>query len=153
MTLEPYFRRQANRFAEMALSGGDKIGKLARQAMDLIFGFLAGEMKSWVDGALQRDQMSVDVLLPFIRLRDPCQLFLPTRMGYADIACLLTSFLSGSRQIVGIMAVCERLLTDSEDRNCDFLIKLFQKQLQRLNHLLDQFIVIIVHLLGNFILS
>jgi hypothetical protein len=67
MTLEPYFRRQANRFAEMGLSGGDKIGKLARQAMDLIFGFLAGEMKGWVDGALQRDQMSVvSFLLPFL---------------------------------------------------------------------------------------
>jgi hypothetical protein len=39
------------------------------------------------------------------------------------------------------MAACERLLTDSEDRNCEFLIKLFQKQLQRLNQLLDQFIV------------
>lgn len=57
MALEPYFRRQANRFVEMGLTGADKVGKLGRQAMDMIFGFLAGELKGWVDGSLQRDPM------------------------------------------------------------------------------------------------
>jgi hypothetical protein len=45
------------------------------------------------------------------------------------------------RQIVGIMAACERFLTDAEDRNIDFMVRLFQKQLQRLTVSLDQFIV------------
>lgn len=39
------------------------------------------------------------------------------------------------------MAACERFLTDAEDRNIDFMVRLFQKQLQRLTVTLDQFIV------------
>jgi len=31
--------------------------KLIRGAMDLIFGFLAGEIKSWIDIALAKDPM------------------------------------------------------------------------------------------------
>lgn len=33
--------------------------KLVRGAMELIFGFVAGELKGWVDGALARDNMWV----------------------------------------------------------------------------------------------
>lgn len=45
------------------------------------------------------------------------------------------------RQIVGVMAACERFLTDAEDRSMDFMVRLFQKQLQRLTVTLDRFIV------------
>ena len=55
MGLESYFRRQAARFAANGMGPGAQ--KLVRSAMDLIFGFLAPEMKGWIDGALQRDQM------------------------------------------------------------------------------------------------
>lgn len=51
------------------------------------------------------------------------------------------SLSSPFRQIVGIMAACERFLTDAEDRNIDFMVRLYQKQLQRLTVSLDQFIV------------
>lgn len=50
--LEPYFKRKA------AATAGDlrpATVKLIRGAMDLIFGFLADELKNWIDGALQRD--------------------------------------------------------------------------------------------------
>ena len=39
------------------------------------------------------------------------------------------------------MAACERFLTDAEERNIEFIIRLFQKQLQRLTVSLDRFIV------------
>lgn len=57
MGLEPYVRRQASRFA----SRGDSqaVQQLMRSSMDLIFGFLAMELKAWVEGALQRDIMYV----------------------------------------------------------------------------------------------
>lgn len=66
-------------------------------------------------------------------------------------------------QIVGIMAACERFLTDAEDRNAEFPTRLFQRQIQRLTMTLDAFIVrrspsslcpsIHLELLADFVLS
>lgn len=39
------------------------------------------------------------------------------------------------------MAVCERFLIDAEQRNGVFLVSLFQRQLQKLTVVLDQYIV------------
>jgi exocyst complex component 1 len=53
MGLENYFKRQAlrsNNLSQATL-------KLVRGAMDLIFGFLPAEMKSWIDGAVAKDGM------------------------------------------------------------------------------------------------
>ena len=51
--LESYFRRQASRSSGL----GPSTTKLVRGAMDLIFGFLAGEIKAWIDAALAKDGM------------------------------------------------------------------------------------------------
>lgn len=53
MGLENYFRRQAAR--TLVLSPATT--KLIRGAMDLIFGFLPAELKSWLDDAVQKDQL------------------------------------------------------------------------------------------------
>ncbi|KAH9944208.1 exocyst complex component Sec3-domain-containing protein [Epithele typhae] len=55
MGLENYFRRQAARFAGLSPA----TMKLVRGAMDLIFGFLPIELKSWLDVALTRDSWQV----------------------------------------------------------------------------------------------
>ncbi|KAF9814500.1 hypothetical protein IEO21_05051 [Rhodonia placenta] len=55
MGLENYFRRQAARSAGLSSS----TSKLIRGAMDLIFGFLATELKAWLDNALSKDKLSV----------------------------------------------------------------------------------------------
>jgi hypothetical protein len=49
--LDNYFRRQATRSAGLSQS----TMKLIRSAMDLIFGFLSGELKVWLDNALAKD--------------------------------------------------------------------------------------------------
>ena len=53
MGLENYFRRQALR------SGGISQGtlKLVRGAMDLIFGYLATSVKTWIDTAAAGDSL------------------------------------------------------------------------------------------------
>ena len=53
MGLDTYFQRQATRSAGVS----QNTSKLTRGAPDLIFGFLSGELSSWVDGALQRDPL------------------------------------------------------------------------------------------------
>ncbi len=53
MGLENYFRRQAARNAGMSQA----TQKLVRGAMDLIFGFLPLELKTWLDNALEKDQL------------------------------------------------------------------------------------------------
>lgn len=57
MGLEPYVRRQASRIAARGTS--QAVQQLMRSSMDLIFGFLAPELKAWIEGALQRDMMCV----------------------------------------------------------------------------------------------
>jgi hypothetical protein len=53
MGLDNYFRRQAARSAGLKQS----TVKLVRGAMDLIFGFLPTELKTWIDNALEMDSM------------------------------------------------------------------------------------------------
>ena len=55
MGLENYFRRQAARSAGLS----SNTMKLVRGAMDLIFGFLGAEMKTWLDAALSKDSLCV----------------------------------------------------------------------------------------------
>ncbi|KAJ3771437.1 exocyst complex component Sec3-domain-containing protein [Lentinula raphanica] len=55
MNLDNYFRRQATRSNGLSAS----TTKLLRGAMDLIFGFLPAELKSWLDGALAKDSMQL----------------------------------------------------------------------------------------------
>nr|GAT61106.1 predicted protein [Mycena chlorophos] len=59
MDLDNYFRRQASRGTGLSQS----TMKLVRGAMDLMFGFLADELKVWLDGALGKDSMQVVGLL------------------------------------------------------------------------------------------
>ncbi|GAA6036999.1 hypothetical protein JCM8097_005501 [Rhodosporidiobolus ruineniae] len=57
MMLETFFRRGASSFlAQLA-----KDGKLRdiRGAMELVFGWLEGEMKDWIEGVLARDSMQI----------------------------------------------------------------------------------------------
>ncbi|KAI0756800.1 exocyst complex component Sec3-domain-containing protein [Daedaleopsis nitida] len=53
--LENYFRRQAARWAGLSQA----TLKLVRGAMDLIFGFLPIELKTWLDNAISRDSLQV----------------------------------------------------------------------------------------------
>ncbi|PCH33938.1 hypothetical protein WOLCODRAFT_135407 [Wolfiporia cocos MD-104 SS10] len=53
--LENYFRRQAARAAGLSPA----TAKLVRGAMELIFGFLANELKAWLDGALSKDKLQI----------------------------------------------------------------------------------------------
>jgi hypothetical protein len=53
MELDHYFRRQAARSNSLSSA----TVKLARSAMDLIFGFLPQEIKGWLEKALEKDPM------------------------------------------------------------------------------------------------
>lgn len=53
MGLDNYFRRQAARSASLKQT----TLKLIRGALDLIFGFLPAEIKSWLDAAISKDRM------------------------------------------------------------------------------------------------
>jgi len=53
MNLDNYFRRQASRTTGI----GQATMKLVRGAMDLVFGFLHAELKTWIDIALAKDNM------------------------------------------------------------------------------------------------
>jgi hypothetical protein len=53
MNLDSYFKRQAAR----GLGLSDATLKLVRGAMELIFGFLPQEIKSWVEGVSKRDSL------------------------------------------------------------------------------------------------
>jgi hypothetical protein len=55
MNLESYFRRQAARNASRGLSPATL--KLGRSSLDLIFGYLVGELKDWTDAAIQKDSV------------------------------------------------------------------------------------------------
>ncbi|KAI0340701.1 hypothetical protein BDW22DRAFT_1360141 [Trametopsis cervina] len=55
MSLENYFKRQAARGAGLSTA----TTKLVRGAMDLIFGFLPAEFKTWLDAALAKDQLQI----------------------------------------------------------------------------------------------
>lgn len=53
MGLDNYYCRQAAR----SMSLNQATTKLIRGALDLIFGFLPAELKSWFDAILERDRM------------------------------------------------------------------------------------------------
>ncbi|CCO29973.1 hypothetical protein BN14_03997 [Rhizoctonia solani AG-1 IB] len=53
MNLDNYFKRQASRGLDLS----DATLKLVRGALDLIFGFLPQEIKSWVEGVSKRDSL------------------------------------------------------------------------------------------------
>ena len=55
MELDSYFRRQAARHANKAISPG--MAQLVRSMMDLIFGFVDQELKNWVEAAQERNVM------------------------------------------------------------------------------------------------
>lgn len=51
MELDTYFRRQASRHASHGLSAS--LIQLARTVMELMFGFVDGEMRLWVDASVE----------------------------------------------------------------------------------------------------
>lgn len=53
MGLDSYFRRQASRSNGLSLP----TTKLIRNALDLIFGFLPAELKTWLDTAIAKDNL------------------------------------------------------------------------------------------------
>ncbi|CAE6460065.1 unnamed protein product [Rhizoctonia solani] len=55
MNLDNYFKRQASRGLDLS----DATLKLVRGAMDLIFGFIPQEIKSWVEGVSKRDSLQL----------------------------------------------------------------------------------------------
>lgn len=114
MGLDNYYRRQAARTSGLSA----QTIKLVRGAMDLIFGFLPLEVKSWIDNTLAKDSMYAFV---YIRLAT-CN-----RAYY--------------RQIIGIMATLERFLADADERGTAFLINFLDKQHTRLKGLFERHVV------------
>ncbi|KAH8099365.1 exocyst complex component Sec3-domain-containing protein [Cristinia sonorae] len=55
MGLENYFRRQASRSAGLSSA----TAKLVRGALDLIFGFIPAELKTWLDSAIGKDTVQI----------------------------------------------------------------------------------------------
>lgn len=116
MELDNYFRRQAARMSGLSA----QTNKLVRGAMDLIFGFLPLEMKSWIDQALAKDSMSVFLLISLSR-------------SPHNLSCY--------RHIIGIMATLERFLADAEERGKAFFINFLDKQHTRLKGLFERHVV------------
>ena len=65
MGLDNYYRRQAARTSGLSA----QTAKLVRGAMDLIFGFLPLEVKSWIDQALTKDGMYAFVFYPHCNMQ------------------------------------------------------------------------------------
>ncbi|TDL28196.1 hypothetical protein BD410DRAFT_350073 [Rickenella mellea] len=59
MGLDHYFRRQASELSGLSSS----TAKLVRGAMDLIFGFVPAEIKTWLDNALSKDGLQITGIL------------------------------------------------------------------------------------------
>lgn len=124
MGLDNYFRRQAARTAGLAQA----TIKLVRGAMDLIFGFLPTELKAWLDNALAKDSMLVN---------------LPKSQYYLLILLMV-------REIFGVIVSIERFLGDADERGNQFLLNLLGKQHIRLKGIFDRHIVCTFHQsLGN----
>lgn len=112
--LDNYYRRQAARSSGLSA----QTAKLVRGAMDLIFGFLPLEVKSWIDHALTKDSMYA-----FVSIR------------------IATCNRAYYRQIIGIMATLERFLADADERGAAFLINFLDKQHTRLKGLFERHVV------------
>ncbi|KAG8792705.1 hypothetical protein FRC12_005162 [Ceratobasidium sp. 428] len=65
MNLDSYFKRQAARGLDL----GDATVKIARGAMDLIFGFLPEEVKNWVEGVSKRDSLQLVGIIAVLQQR------------------------------------------------------------------------------------
>ncbi|KAG9085481.1 hypothetical protein FRC06_003583, partial [Ceratobasidium sp. 370] len=65
MNLDSYFKRQAAR----GLGLSDATVKIVRGAMDLIFGFLPGEVKGWVEGVSKRDSLQLVGIIAVLQRR------------------------------------------------------------------------------------
>jgi hypothetical protein len=115
MGLDNYFRRQASRSASLSQT----TLKLVRGALDLIFGFLPAELKSWLDAALAKDNMFVEMESSFI----------PELTLYTG------------REIVGITAFLERFLLEAEEKGNPFVVNLLEKLHSRLKIVFDRHIV------------
>jgi hypothetical protein len=63
MTLETFFRRGASSYMAVQAQQG-KLRDI-RSAMEVVFGWLEGEIRDWIEGVLQRDSMCVLLLVPF----------------------------------------------------------------------------------------
>lgn len=114
MGLDNYYRRQAARTSGLST----QTSKLVRGAMDLIFGFLPLEVKSWIDQALAKDSMYV---------------FVSNRPA--------TRIQAYYRQIIGILATVERFLADADERGTAFLLNFLDKQHTRLKGLFERHVV------------
>ncbi|GAA5919946.1 hypothetical protein JCM1841_000062 [Sporobolomyces salmonicolor] len=57
MMLETFFRRGATSF--LAVQARKGMLKDVRNAMELVFGWLEGEIRDWIEGVLQRDSMQI----------------------------------------------------------------------------------------------
>lgn len=114
MGLDNYYRRQAARTSGMSV----QTYKLVRGAMDLIFGFLPLEVKSWIDNALTKDSMYGFVLFASAHSIKVCY-----------------------RQIIGILATLERFLADADERGSAFLVNFLDKQHTRLKGLFERHVV------------
>ncbi|GMK58498.1 hypothetical protein CspeluHIS016_0505300 [Cutaneotrichosporon spelunceum] len=57
MELDTYFRRQASRHASHGLSAS--LTQLARSVMELMFGFVDGEMRLWVDASVEGNPSAI----------------------------------------------------------------------------------------------
>lgn len=57
MALDTYFRRQAARHASLGMSAS--LAQIARQVMELMFGFVDGELKQWVEAAVDKNPAAV----------------------------------------------------------------------------------------------
>ncbi len=115
MGLDNYFRRQAARSSSLKQT----TLKLIRGALDLIFGFLPAEMKTWLDAALAKDRMQV----------------------FAIRYDQLFSFDMFCRELVGIIALLERFQIEVDEKGNPFVIGLLEKQHSRLKFLFDRHVV------------
>lgn len=52
MDLDTYFRRQAGRHSAAKLGKNPALAQIARTVMDLMFGFVDGEWKNWIEAAI-----------------------------------------------------------------------------------------------------
>lgn len=57
MSLETFFRRGATSYLAQQAQRGQL--RDIRSAMEVVFGFLEGELRDWIDGVLQKDSMCV----------------------------------------------------------------------------------------------
>ncbi|KAH9982337.1 exocyst complex component Sec3-domain-containing protein [Lactifluus volemus] len=111
MGLDSYFRRQAARTSGF----GPQTTKLVRGAMDLIFGFLPLEMKSWIDHILTKDSMYVFDASDAIATH-----FILLQTDHWHHGCSRT------------------FLADAEERGKIFFINLLDKQHTRLKGLFER---------------